>query len=889
MNALTAVSEPVRTTCPYCGVGCGVLAKPRQDGTVEVAGDPLHPANRGRLCSKGMALGETVGHEARLTRPSIAGQPVDWDTALDHIANGLRDTLAAHGPDSVALYVSGQLLTEDYYVANKLMKGYIGTANIDTNSRLCMSSAVAGHKRAFGSDTVPTCYEDLEQADLLVLVGSNLAWCHPVLYRRIEAAKAERPELTIVVIDPRRTPSCDLAALHLPLRPGSDVRLFNGLLAHLAREGRADFGFLERHASGYAAALEAARADAPSIPAVAAACGVAEEDLAQFYHLFARTERVVTLFSQGVNQSSAGTDKVNAIINCHLFTGRIGQAGRGPFSITGQPNAMGGREVGGLANQLAAHLDLESAEHRDLVQRFWGSPVVAERAGLKAVDLFEAVGDGRVKAIWIMATNPAVSLPDGDRVRAALRNCPLVIVSDMCPTDTTALADVVLPAASWGERDGTVTNSERCISRQRAFLSPPGEAKPDWWAMCEVARRMGYGQGFGFASAAEVFQEHARLSAFENAGRRDFDLAGLADLKPEAYAQLAPVCWPVPAAGAGTQRMFADGRFYTPDGRARLVPVRHRPPVHSPDGDYPLILNTGRIRDQWHTMTRTGRSPRLSTHITEPFAELHPFDAAQIGLRDNDLARLETAWGAMLARARISRDQRQGSVFVPMHWNDRFAASGRVDALVNPVVDPVSGEPEFKHTPLRVQPQRCAWEGFALVREDLDTQDVDYWVRSLGQHGCWRYRLAGTQAPATAWSAWARLRLGARDGDEWLEYVDRGAGRYRAAVIRQGRLASCLFVDPSGNLPPWAWLEGLFEASVLDGPSRMSLLAGRAPGIVEDQGEIVCSCFQVGRNRLLRAMREGEAVTVEAIGDKLKAGTGCGSCVPELKRLLASI
>lgn len=883
-------ARAVRTTCPYCGVGCGVLAAVQPDGTVQVTGDPAHPANQGRLCSKGLALGETIGHEGRLTRPSIGGEPVEWNTALTHVATGLRQTIDEHGPDSVAFYVSGQLMTEDYYVANKLMKGYIGSANIDTNSRLCMSSAVAGHKRAFGSDTVPTCYEDLEQADVLVLVGSNLAWCHPVLYRRIEAAKASRPEMTIIVIDPRRTPSCDLAALHLPLHPGSDVRLFNGLLAHLAREGRADFGFLERHASGYAAALEAARADAPSIPTVAAACGVSEEDLARFYHLFARTERVVTLFSQGVNQSSAGTDKVNAIINCHLFTGRIGRAGMGPFSITGQPNAMGGREVGGLANMLAAHLELESPAHRDLVQGFWRSPVIAQRPGLKAVDLFKAVGSGQIKAIWIMATNPAVSLPDGDRVREALRNCPLVIVSDMCHTDTTALGHVIFPAASWGEREGTVTNSERCISRQRAFLPPPGEARPDWWIMGEVARRMGYEHGFSYTNPAEIFQEHAQLSAYRNEGQRDFDLTGLSQLKPGEYERLEPIRWPVQAESRqGTDRMFVDGRFYTPDGRARLVPVRHRLPENSPDERYPLVLNTGRIRDQWHTMTRTGRSPRLSTHITEPFAEIHPLDATRLGVQDNGLARLETPWGQMLARVRITRDQRQGSIFVPMHWNDHFAASGRVDALVNPVVDPVSGEPEFKHTPVRVLPQPCAWEGFALVREDLDTHAVDYWVRSLGQHGCWRYRLAGAAQHTGAWSSWARTCLGACPDDEWLEYQDGGTGRYRAALIRQGRLVSCLFIDPTGKLPPWQWLEGLFAAPVLDGASRMSLLAGRPPGVVEDQGEIVCSCFQVGRNRILRAIREGDALTVEAIGGKLNAGTGCGSCVPELKRLLASV
>jgi assimilatory nitrate reductase catalytic subunit len=881
-----SVRPAIRTTCPYCGVGCGVLAQVQPDGSVTISGDPAHPANFGRLCSKGLALGETVGHDHRLRQPRVDGQAVSWDMALTRVAEGFQSAIDQYGPDAVAFYVSGQLLTEDYYIANKLMKGYIGSANIDTNSRLCMSSAVAGHKRAFGSDTVPGCYEDLEQADVLILVGSNLAWCHPVLYRRIEAAKAQRPDLSLVVIDPRRTPSCDLAGLHLSIRPGSDVLLFNGLLAHLAREGRADFAFLESHASGYAATLAAARDDAPSIPAVAAGCGVSEEDIAAFFRLFARTERVVTLFSQGVNQSSAGTDKVNAIINCHLFTGRIGRTGMGPFSITGQPNAMGGREVGGLANQLAAHLDLESPEHQALVQRFWGSPVIARRSGLKAVELFEAVGEGRIKALWIMATNPVVSLPDADRVKDALRRCPLLVVSDMCETDTTALGHVVLPAATWGEREGTVTNSERCISRQRAFLDAPGEARPDWWVVQEVARRMGFGAGFNYLNVAEIFREHAQLSAFENSGMRDFDLSGFADVDRMTYEAMDPIRWPVRTKGVGTDRMFVDGHFYTPDARARLVPVRYRAPVHAPHADYPLVLNTGRIRDQWHTMTRTGRSPRLSTHLTEPYAELHPRDAAVLGIADRRLVHLETPWGRMLARARLTGDQRPGTVFVPMHWNDVFAGNGRVDALVNPVVDPISGEPEFKHTPVRISAYACAWQGFALVRGNLETNGVDYWVRSMGAR-CSRYELADTVMPGD-WSAWAMIRLGHAEADEWLEFQDAGTGRYRAALIRAGRLESCLFVSRDGNLPARQWLESLFAAPELDSAARMSLLAGRSPVAGEDQGEIVCSCFQVGRNRLLKAITQGEALTLEAIGQKLQAGTGCGSCVPELKRLLAN-
>ena len=467
----------IRTTCPYCGVGCGVLATVAENGEVRVSGDPQHPANLGRLCSKGAALAETLDSAGRLLHPVVDGAQVSWETALDCVADGFNRVIAEHGPDAVAFYVSGQLLTEDYYVANKLMKGFIGSANIDTNSRLCMSTAVAAHKRAFGADAVPVCYEDIEIADLVVIVGSNYAWAHPVLYQRLAAAKKSRPDMRVVVVDPRRTATCDIADLHLAIAPGSDAYLFNGLLHHLRREDALDLAYVEAHVEGFAAAFEAARA-VNSIPAVAQVCGVAETDIGEFFRLFARTGPCVTIFSQGINQSSSGVDKASAIINAHLATGRIGRPGMGPFSVTGQPNAMGGREVGGLANQLAAHMDFADPTSIDLVARFWDAPHIAQAPGLKAVDMFRAIADGRIKAVWIMGTNPVVSMPDADRVRAALMGCELVVVSDCVQqTDTTACADILLPAAGWGEKDGAVTNSERRISRQRPFL-PLGARHP---------------------------------------------------------------------------------------------------------------------------------------------------------------------------------------------------------------------------------------------------------------------------------------------------------------------------------------------------------------------------------------------------------------------------
>jgi assimilatory nitrate reductase catalytic subunit len=610
---------PTRTTCPYCGVGCGIIATVTDNGATDIKGDPEHPANFGRLCSKGTALAETLDLDDRLLYPEINGQRVDWDKATDVVAKLFLHNIKHHGPQSVAFYVSGQLLTEDYYVANKLMKGFIGTANIDTNSRLCMASAVAGYKRAFGADLVPCSYTDIEQAELLVITGSNTAWCHPIIYQRIVKAMADNPALKIVVIDPRRTATCEIADLHLPLQPGTDVALFNGLLNHLRREDALDWDFLEQHTDGFAAAINAARETAPSIPHVARICGLPESDIAEFYRLFTRTGKTVTLFSQGVNQSHQGTDKVNAIINCHLATGRIGKPGMGPFSITGQPNAMGGREVGGLANQLAAHMEIENPEHRDRVQRFWQSPLIADKPGLKAVEMFDAVHRGEIKTLWIMATNPVVSLPDADKVRAALQKCDTVIVSECIRhTDTTMHADILLPALAWGEKDGTVTNSERRILRQRQFLPTPGAARPDWWIISQVAQRMGYKQNFAYASAAQIFREHAALSGFENNGERDFDISALQELHDTDYTALAPVQWPMSANRNQNGQIFANNRFFHPGGKARFIAVRYSAPVNQPDDVYPFILNTGRVRDHWHTLTRTGKSPRLSSHTSEP-------------------------------------------------------------------------------------------------------------------------------------------------------------------------------------------------------------------------------------------------------------------------------
>ena len=875
------MNSTIRTTCPYCGVGCGVLATPGDTATA-VAGDPLHPANGGRLCSKGSALGETVTLEGRLLAPRVQGRETQWDTALDTVAEGFRRVIEQHGQDAVAFYVSGQLLTEDYYVANKLMKGYIGTANIDTNSRLCMSSAVAGHLRAFGEDVVPVSYADLELADLLVLVGSNTAWCHPVLFQRIVAAKARRPQLKVVAIDPRCTPTGAIADLHVPLQAGSDVALFNGLLSHLRERGLEDTEFVRAHTEGASRALTFADNTAGSLAAVAKLCRVSPDILGEFYELFARTPRVVTLFSQGVNQSTCGTDKVNSIINCHLLTGRIGRPGAGPFSITGQPNAMGGREVGGLATSLAAHLDIANARHRALVQRFWNSPRIATKPGLKAVDLFEAIHGGRVKAVWIAGTNPIVSLPNANRVRAALRRCELVVVSDcVAETDTTVLAHVLLPAAAWGEKDGTVTNSERCISRQRAFLPAPGQARPDWWIYCEVAKRLGFGSAFSFASAHEIFIEHARLSATDNHGSRAFDIGALATLTSAEYDALEPVRWPL------GREPFSDGRYSHPNGRARFVPTVPRAPKHAIDDEYPLVLNTGRIRDQWHTMTRTGRSARLMQHAPEPYVDVHAMDALLAGVRAGELVRVSTRWGSMVARLRCSGEMGRGAVFVPMHWNSQFAGDARVGSIVNPAVDPVSGEPEFKHTPARIAPFVVAWQGFVLSRRPVLVRDATAWSVTPGIQ-CLRYELAGRRVFGD-WSPWAKRMLGiAGASAHWIEYSDRSIGVYRAALLHNGRLEACVFLSPRPDLPSRTWLIGLFAKPALDPSDRLGLLAGQPGPASVDAGAIVCSCFSVGSGTIRATVREWKLTTAAEVGRRLRAGTNCGSCLSEIAGILTA-
>jgi assimilatory nitrate reductase catalytic subunit len=891
MNAPLPHPPAVRTTCPYCGVGCGVIAAPDGTGGAAIVGDPEHPANFGRLCSKGSALGETLSLDQRVLYPMMRGTDgalarASWDNALDRVANGLRDIAERHGPDAIAFYLSGQLLTEDYYIANKLMKGFIGSANVDTNSRLCMSSSVAGHKRAFGADTVPGTYRDLDEADLIVLVGSNAAWCHPVLFQRMIAARRKRGT-KLVVIDPRRTATGEEADLFLPIAPGMDTALFCGLLAHLADTRALNYTYIERHTKGFVETLARSREIAADAAATARASGLKESDVAQFFKLFGKTERVVTCYSQGVNQSAQGTDKVNAIINAHLATGRIGRSGMGPFSLTGQPNAMGGREVGGLANQLAAHMGFTPSD-RDRVGRFWSAPRLAEAEGLKAVDMFDAIDRGAIKVLWVMGTNPAVSMPRAGAVRAALKKLDLFVVSDnVLNTDTIeAGAQVLFPAAAWGEKDGTVTNSERRISRQRAFLPPPGEARPDWWIVSEVGRRLGFDAAFNYRKPADVFREHAALSAFENLGQRDFDIGALATLSDDAYQSLDAVMWPAPAGKTRSEkRFFAGGGFFTDDQHAQFIAPQPPALRGATNAVYPLRLNTGRVRDQWHTMTRTGKSPRLAAHSSEPFIEINPADASVAGVTDGGFAKVTTRHGTTILKVIIEAGQRRGSIFAPIHWSDATAGHARVGEMSASQNDPYSGQPESKATPARVEPAEFAYCGFALTRQPITLPAGTWFARQavVGGYGL----LFATSQPPSVWRDLAQELMPA-DVDV-AEYIDERRGLTRIGAFRSGRLDACIFVGPAHTLPRWDVVRGLFESGVLEEADRRILLSGSSNDGAAETGPIICACFGVGLPAIREAISKGGATTVAEIGQKLRAGTNCGSCIPELRTIIERV
>lgn len=693
-----------RSTCCYCGVGCGIIVNRDRQGRISVEGDKDHPVNKGMLCSKGMNLHYTVMDTSdRLLYPEMRyhrhmpRQRVSWDQALDRTAAAFRQIIDKFGPESVAFYASGQCLTEEYYVVNKLIKGFIGSNNIDTNSRLCMSSAVAAYKMALGEDSVPGNYDDLELADCIFVAGANPAWCHPILWRRIEAAKKANPSLKVIISDPRITQSCSLADLHLQLMPGTDIVLHHAIGRLLIEQGHTDHTFIQQHTEGFERYRETVMQR--SIASAAAVCDIPESAIHEAATFIGRSERFMTLWTMGLNQSAVGVNKNLSLINLHLITGHIGKPGCGPFSLTGQPNAMGGREVGGLSNLLPAHRVLDNPAHRKEVQEFWGGVPLSEKPGLTATEMFEALHDGRLKAIWIMCTNPLVSLPDARMAEAALAKAKLVVVQEISSRpETLRYADIVLPAAAWTEKEGTMTNAERRISHLQKVNDAPGEALPDAEIICRFAKKMGF-YGFDYDSPSEIYEEHCRLTA----GTR-IDVSGL---NYDVLRQQRSVQWPFPegATGPGTTRLFTDHRFYTPSARAIIHSVDDDNRSVSPDAQHPLILTTGRIRDQWHTMSKTGKVSKLKQHIPAPLLEIHPSDAAERGIRADDIVEIFNDKGQVRVKAQISTSIKKGVVFLPMHWGKVLNNDlNRANNLTHTLVDKISKQPDLKFSAVQVVP-----------------------------------------------------------------------------------------------------------------------------------------------------------------------------------------
>jgi len=898
-----------RSTCCYCGVGCGVLIQSERSARGEritgVEGDPDHPANFGRLCSKGRTLADSVRDlHGRALWPELRGRrqdprrPVDWALALDTVAERLAGIVERHGPDSVAFYLSGQLLTEDYYVFNKLAKGLLGTNNIDTNSRLCMSSAVTGYKLAFGADGPPTCYEDLEHAKTVLFAGSNAAYAHPVLFRRLEAAKAVDPDVRWIVVDPRRTDTAAMADLHLAIQPGTDVALFNGMLHHLVWEGLLDEAFIAAHTTGFAELKQLLRDYTPRMSAEI--CGISAADLVAAAEWFGRSPAALSLYCMGLNQSAHGTDKNLALIHLHLATRQLGRPGAGPFSLTGQPNAMGGREVGGMATMLAAHREIADAAHRAEVEALWklAPGTLSPRPGLAAVELFEGLRAGKVKAVWIACTNPVHSMPDIGQVREALQRAEYVIVQEaFAGTDTVPYADVLLPASTWGEKDGTVTNSERRISRVRAAVDAPGQARPDWWIAREVARRLearlaapGAAPLFEAEAPQALFDEHRALTV-----GRDLDIGGL------DYARLendGPQQWPFPAGSAqGQARRYADGVFATADGHARFHATPYKPVAEPTSARFPLRLLTGRLRDQWHGMSRTGRVPELFAHSPEPGLRMHPDDAARRGLKTGELVRVASKRGELVLPLELSDEVGSGTVFAAMHWSGQHLSSGGINEVSQPAVDARSRQPELKHAAVRVEKAQFGWHLLAARRGEVLAmrEAVQPLLRECGYAGlslqsdavasegvAWLVlRAASPEAMPVAWLAALDAALALAAGADTLEYRDARRGLLKRVAWRgtgaDQFIDGLLWTDvqPGGD----ALLRTALAGDAWRGP-RLAAFSALAE-VARDP--LVCVCRQVTESAIRAQLREG--ADIPALKQRLGCGTVCGSCIPQLTRL----
>ena len=919
MIPIVDLARETRSTCPYCGVGCGVIIESLDSEITGVRGDPAHPANFGRLCTKGSTLHLTASPsitlQARLLQPKIRAsrgdKPIDttWSTALEVASTQFARIIQIHGPDAVGFYISGQLLTEDYYVFNKLAKGLIGTNNVDTNSRLCMSSAVAGYKLTLGADAPPACYDDLGLAGTLFIAGSNTAFAHPILFRRIEDAKRANPALKIIVADPRRTETADAADLFLPLLPGTDVALFNGMLHVMLWEGLVDHAYIAKHTNGFEALRQRVREDTPK--AVAAVCGLREDDIVQAARWFA-SGPTLSLYCQGLNQSSSGTAKNAALINLHLASAQIGKPGAGPFSLTGQPNAMGGHEVGGLANLLSAHRDLANPEHRTEVAALWRVDSVPSQPGKTAVEMFEAAADGEIKALWIACTNPAQSMPDQALVRRALQRAEFVVVQEAyAHTATCAFADLLLPATTWGEKEGTVTNSERRISRVRSAVAAPGQARHDWLIAAEFARhlettlRPGLPSLFRYASPEDVWNEHR-----ETTRGRDLDITGLSYSELEA----APAQWPYPTgARTGKARLYEDGVFPTADGRARFADVGYVRVAEPRDARYPFSLNTGRLRDQWHGMSRTGTLGRLFGHVPEPSLDMHAQDMARLKLADGDLAYLTSRRGSIVVPVKTSSQVRSSQAFMAMHWGEEFlsgsASTGErmtgVNAITSPAFCPVSKQPELKHAAVKISRAELPWrllavtwlpEGSALTtRERLREFMPAFAFASCVPFGRERngvlFRAAAHEAAPEALLLQLEDILGLNSA-EVLHYADKNRGQRRSMRLQADGTSTKLegFLL-AGDISAEAWVKTLLQDELpAQAYGRLLLVPGaKAPLAVVSRGKQVCSCFDVSERQIETVFETATGSGAErlaAVQSQLRCGTNCGSCLPELNRMV---
>jgi assimilatory nitrate reductase catalytic subunit len=936
--------KETKSTCPYCGVGCGVIIESIGAQITGVRGDSDHPANFGKLCTKGSTLALTasapITRQTRLLQPlrrehrGEKAKPVSWDNALDFAATSFAQIIQEHGADAVGFYISGQLLTEDYYVFNKLVKGQIGTNNIDTNSRLCMSSAVAGYKQTLGADAPPTCYDDVNHASCIFIVGSNTAYAHPILFRRIEEAKKHNPKLKIIFADPRKTDTAEIADLYLPLLPGTDVALFNGMLHIMLWEGWIDTAYISMHTNGFNELKTLVREYTPEH--TAQICGIKKDDLFTAAKLFATCSATLSLYCQGLNQSSSGTAKNASLINLHLATAQIGKPGAGPFSLTGQPNAMGGREVGGLANLISAHRDMANPAHRAEVATLWGVKDVPSKPGKTAVEMFQAAADGEVKALWIACTNPAQSMPDQALVRRALERAEIVVLQEaFVTTETAHYADLLLPATTWGEKEGTATNSERRITRVRAAIPAPGEARHDWHIAQDFAQRLEKLievrtqlispqpeinqvltaiNFLDYASPEQIWNEHR-----ESTRGRDLDITGL------SYALLdqAPQQWPfLPGDAQGKQRLYEDGVFPTPEGRAKFVAHAYKPVAEQRESRYPFSLTTGRLRDQWHGMSRTGTLGRLFGHVPEPVVQMNAQDMSRRLLSDGDLVHVTSKRGSLLLPVQASNEVNVTQAFIAMHWGSEFV-SGRsnsgeriagVNAITTSSYCPISKQPELKHAAVKILKAELPWHLLAVAwlpeetahrtRAELHNLMArfefsncvpfgreDSAANASTQRGI-LFRAATNYAPEDDSLFRIEALLGLNSTDT-LRYEDKKRGQRRTArLVRKpnGKAKLQGFVL-AGDVSAQAWIKTLLQDE-LDAQTYGRLLlspGAKAPIAIQSKGTQVCSCFNVSESDITGFLSTCEGSDTEQLSSlqtQLKCGTNCGSCIPQLKKII---